>query len=75
MVPAVDGEDHLFVAQMRTGGLLGWGTQSECVHAAGSLVTGKFTKRDVVLTNECHGPVVIQVSVLSLVHLPLPFRT
>jgi hypothetical protein len=62
LVTGADGEDHLFVAQMKTGGLIGWGSQSECVHATGSLSTGRFTKRNLVLPNECHGPVLIQVS-------------
>jgi hypothetical protein len=62
LVTGADGEDHLFVAQMKTGGLIGWGSQSECVHATGSLSTGRFTKQNLVLPNECHGPVLIQVS-------------
>jgi len=65
LVTDVGGVDHLFVAQMKSGGLVGWGTQSECVHAVGSLETAMFTKRDVVLPNECHGPVVIRDPVSS----------
>jgi len=55
-----DGEYHMFVAQMKTGGLIGWGSQSECVHATSKSMDGPFIKSDVALSNECHGPVVIR---------------
>lgn len=36
-----DGQHHLFVAQMKTGGLIGWGSQSECVHAVSKSPDGE----------------------------------
>ena len=54
------GERHLFVAQMRTGGLVGWGSQSECVHAVSSAPGQPFIRRNLVLDNECHGPVALR---------------
>jgi len=54
-----DGLYHLFVAQMKEGGLIGWGSQSECVHAVSDAPHGPFRRQDVALPNECHGPVVI----------------
>jgi hypothetical protein len=55
-----DGTFNMFVAQMKTGGLIGWGSQSECVHATSKTVDGPFVKESVALENECHGPVVIR---------------
>jgi len=54
-----DGRHHMYVAQMKQGGLIGWGTVSECIHAVSDAPSGPFMRRDVVLSNECHGPVVI----------------
>jgi hypothetical protein len=55
-----DGLYHMFAAQMKTGGLVGWGSQSECVHAVSRSSDGPFTKHDIALGSECHGPVVIR---------------
>ena len=54
-----DGRHHMYVAQMKQGGLIGWGSVSECIHAVSDAPSGPFMRRDVVLSNECHGPVVI----------------
>eukprot|EP00729_Bicosta_minor_P002782 gene2782-29663_t len=53
------GKYHLFAAEI-PGGLIGWGSHSECIHATADVVSGPFTKQDVVLHSECHGPVVIR---------------
>merc|ERR1712137_109856 len=45
---------------MKIGGLMGWGTQSECVHATASTVSGPFVEQSVLVGNECHGPVVVR---------------
>ena len=50
---------HLFVAQMRSGGLTGWQTESECVHATSATLSGPYTRQSLVLSNECHGPVAL----------------
>ena len=47
---------HLYVAEMRTGGLVGWGHESECTHAVASSISGPYLKADEVLTPECHNP-------------------
>lgn len=54
------GLHHLFVAQMETGGLVGWGSESECVHATSSSLSGPFQKQSVLVPKECHGPVVLR---------------
>ena len=41
---------------MRTGGLVGWGHESECTHAVASSISGPYVKADEVLTPECHNP-------------------
>ena len=46
-------EYHLFVAQMKQGGLIGWGTQSMCVHAVSERPDGPFTAR---CLNPKHNP-------------------
>ena len=51
---------HLFVAQMQTGGLTGWGSESECVHATSTRIGGPFYKQSVLVPKECHGPVVLR---------------
>jgi hypothetical protein len=50
---------HLFAAQMQTGGLIGWGSQSQCVHAVASSAAGPFTLDAVLVGTECHGPVAL----------------
>ena len=54
------GLHHLFAAQMQTGGLIGWGSQSECVHATSKTIGGPFIKKEVAVPKECHGPVVLR---------------
>ena len=54
------GLHHLFVAQMQTGGLIGWGSESECVHATSTSLGGPFSKQSVLVPKECHGPVVLR---------------
>ena len=54
-----DGQFDLFVSQMKSGGLVGWGSESECVHATSSQRSGPYVKQSVMLGNECHGTVVI----------------
>ena len=51
-----EGVHHLFVAQMETGGLAGWSSNSECVHATSQSPAGPYAARDVVLGVWCHGP-------------------
>jgi hypothetical protein len=51
---------HLFAAQMRIGGLAGWQSQSECIHARSDRPDGPFTLVGVAVDVECHGPVVVQ---------------
>jgi len=52
---------HMYVAEMQAGsGLIGWGTNSACVHAVSNDLRAPFARRDVVLGAECHGPVVIR---------------
>ena len=55
-----DGQFDLFVSQMKSGGLVGWGSESECVHATSSQRGGPYVKQSVMLGNECHGTVVIR---------------
>jgi len=55
-----DGQFDLFVSQMKSGGLVGWGSESECVHATSSQRSGPYVKQSVMLGNECHGTVVIR---------------
>jgi hypothetical protein len=43
-----EGQYHLFVAQMKTGGLIGWGTQSECVHATSAKPEGELSQSSFV---------------------------
>jgi hypothetical protein len=54
------GLHHLFVAQMQTGGLVGWGSESECVHATSPSLGGPYRKQRVLVPKECHGPVVLR---------------
>jgi hypothetical protein len=54
-----DGMYHLFVAEMRRGGLSGWQTQSRCVHAVAKDLRSPFHKVDVALNVWCHGPVIL----------------
>ena len=35
-----DGTFHMFVAQIKTGGLVGWESQSECIHATSKSIAG-----------------------------------
>ena len=55
-----DGKYHLFVAEMRTGGLKGWGHESECTHAVSETIAGPYKKSDEVLGPECHNPSIIR---------------
>ena len=50
---------HLFGAQMKSGGLIGWQRQSECIHAQAGDPAGPFTFHDVAVKSECHGPAVL----------------
>ena len=50
---------HMFVAEI-PGGLLNWGSKSQCVHAVSPREDGPFVRSDVVLAAECHGPVAIR---------------
>ena len=50
---------HMFVAEV-PGGLLNWGSKSQCVHAVSRRQDGPFVRSDVVLSAECHGPVAIR---------------
>jgi hypothetical protein len=45
---------------MQTGGLVGWGSESECVHATSTTLGGPFHKQSVLVPKECHGPVVLR---------------
>ena len=55
-----DGLWHLFVAQMKVGGLREWQTQSECVHAHSDAPGGPFSFIDISVKSECHGPTVVE---------------
>ena len=55
-----DSRWHLFASQMRNGGLVGWETESECVHAVASTADGPFNLSDVAVDAECHGPAVVR---------------
>eukprot|EP01062_Namystynia_karyoxenos_P073626 TRINITY_DN70433_c0_g1_i1.p1 TRINITY_DN70433_c0_g1~~TRINITY_DN70433_c0_g1_i1.p1 ORF type:complete len:396 (+),score=114.56 TRINITY_DN70433_c0_g1_i1:86-1189(+) len=56
-----DGLYHLYVAEMQTGGLKGWGSKSECTHAVSSNMSGPFAKRGVALGGPwCHNPAVLR---------------
>ena len=50
-----DGLQHMFVAEI-PGGLLTWGSQSQCVHATSPNISGPYTRKDLVLSHECHNP-------------------
>lgn len=55
------GTHHLFVAEMRSGGLSGWATNSQCTHAVStSGLSGPYVKKEVLLSPWCHGPVALR---------------
>jgi hypothetical protein len=61
-----DGLHHLFVAEMFTGGLKGWGSQSECTHATATTAQGPFLKTSSsadggeALPKWCHNPYTVR---------------
>jgi len=55
-----DGQWHLFVAEMATGGLKGWGHYSECTHAVGASQQGPFRKVQEALPMWCHNPFTVR---------------
>ena len=50
---------HLFVAEMRHGGLSGWDKQSRCVHAKARDLSSPFVRVNVALAVWCHGPFIL----------------
>lgn len=44
-----DQQYHLYVAEMRHGGLAGWSTYSECTHAVSTTIGGPYTRVGEVL--------------------------
>eukprot|EP01065_Artemidia_motanka_P027846 TRINITY_DN33041_c0_g1_i1.p1 TRINITY_DN33041_c0_g1~~TRINITY_DN33041_c0_g1_i1.p1 ORF type:complete len:358 (+),score=102.20 TRINITY_DN33041_c0_g1_i1:54-1127(+) len=55
-----DGMHHLYVAEMKYGGLKGWAHSSECVHATSANVSGPYVKQDVAVGPWCHNPMAIR---------------
>ena len=60
VVRADAGMYHLFVAEMKTGGLAGWQKNSECTHAVSDTPAGPYHKVGEALTPECHNPSIIR---------------
>ena len=54
------GDFHLFVSEMKAGGLAGWSSQSQCTHAVGRNLSNAFTRTGVALEAWCHGPVILR---------------
>ena len=61
-----DGMHHLYVAEMATGGLKAWASQSECTHAVSGTAQGPFTKTSAdggeALPKWCHNPYTLRDS-------------
>jgi hypothetical protein len=53
---------HLYATQMRSGGMMSWASQSECVHAVATHPAGPFAFvcQDVAVPLWCHGPQVLR---------------
>eukprot|EP01045_Picozoa_sp_COSAG04_P027905 COSAG04_NODE_4195_length_2241_cov_2.802054_2_plen_211_part_00 len=55
LVTDAAGTHHLFAAQI-PGGLIRWGSNSECIHAVSDDVQGPFTLKDIALKPWCPRP-------------------
>eukprot|EP00039_Didymoeca_costata_P033068 m.40577 g.40577 ORF g.40577 m.40577 type:complete len:362 (+) comp9681_c0_seq1:64-1149(+) len=51
-----NGTYHLYVAEMKQGGLKGWGHFSECTHAVSTSLDGPYKKHDEAISPWCHNP-------------------
>ena len=58
LVTDANGTHHLFAAEI-PGGLLHWGTNSQCIHAVSKDLQGPFIRKDTALRPWCHGPQVV----------------
>ena len=72
---ANDGKFHLWAAQMKHGGLVGWATNSECIHATSTNISGPYSFAEIAVPVWCHGPQVVRQpgGALLMVHTQKPF--
>ncbi|EDQ89099.1 uncharacterized protein MONBRDRAFT_25698 [Monosiga brevicollis MX1] len=56
------GQWHLLVTEMRSGGLINWTTDSQVVHAVADTIEGPYTREAVALPVPAHNPMVINTT-------------